>query len=453
MDKLNSDVSSSRDNRSGIDRRRFLKASAGAAAGVAGSLAAPHVNAQSGVTLRFLNNETTAASQAVLRNACNAYESKFGVKIVVDSTPISGAYAKTMAAINAGTPYDLATQGYIAHLLQYAMAGHLAPLTDLVKKYSWGKQGAWTYKGENWYYPYDYNLVTVFYRKDLYQEKGLKVPGTWAEFLENCRALTVTKDGNVERGGCVIPLASDSATNWSSFGNLFAEAPKFYDDKWNVVLDAPENADRTGRFLDLYADLYKTMPAGMNTVSYAELMSLFATGKVAHTVYSGRVVEALEARNPDLASKYGIFASPDSAGKQKALPFAFDGFVLFKTKQTEEGFKFLKWFIDEHYIDWLHSAWMNFQPVRLDIYEDPRWKNHPMIQKHWATMEQMKSFIDDGSKTLLSSVDTTGPSIDLRPCKIFDANIMPEMLQNRVLRNMSSSDCVKAAADRIRKIG
>ena len=35
------------------------------------------------------------------------------------------------------------------------------------------------------------------------------------------------------------------------------------------------------------------MPAGMNTVSYAELMSLFATGKVAHTVYSGRVVEAL----------------------------------------------------------------------------------------------------------------------------------------------------------------
>jgi multiple sugar transport system substrate-binding protein len=75
-----------------------------------------------------------------------------------------------------------------------------------------------------------------------------------------------------------------------------------------------------------------------------------------------------------------------------------------------------------------------------------------MIQKHWATMEQMKSFIDEGSKTVLNSVDMTGPSIDLRPCKLFDANIMPEMLQNRVLRNMSSSDCVKAAADRIRKI-
>jgi len=96
---------------------------------------------------------------------------------------------------------------------------------------------------------------------------------------------------------------------------------------------------------------------------------------------------------------------------------------------------------------------MNFQPARLDVYDDPRWKNHPMIKKHWATMEKMKSFIDEDSKTLLSAVDTIGPSITLRPCKVFDANIMPEMLQNRVLKNMSSADCVKTAADRIRKIG
>jgi hypothetical protein len=63
-----------------------------------------------------LNAETTAASQSALRDACNEYESKFGVKIVVDSTPISGGYAKSMAAINAGAPYDIATAGHCAHL-------------------------------------------------------------------------------------------------------------------------------------------------------------------------------------------------------------------------------------------------------------------------------------------------------------------------------------------------
>ena len=131
------------------------------------------MNAQAGVTLRFLNNETAADSQTVLRNACNEYESKFGVKVIVDSTPISGAYPKTMAAINAGSPYDISTQGYIAHILQYVQGGHLVPMTDLVKQQSWGQLGAWKYQGENWFYPYDYNLVTCYYRKDLYAEKGL----------------------------------------------------------------------------------------------------------------------------------------------------------------------------------------------------------------------------------------------------------------------------------------
>lgn len=68
-------------------------------------------------------------------------------------------------------------------------------------------------------------------------------------------------------------------------------------------------------------------------------------------------------------------------------------------------------------------------------------------------MMQMKSFIDPDSKVRLSSVDLIGPSIDLRPCKVFDSNVMPEMLQNKVLKNMSSADCVKAAANRIRKLG
>jgi len=431
----------------GFSRRDFLKASA---AVMGATVAAPAVHAQSGVTLRILNTETSAASQAALAKACAEYESKFGIKVVVDSAPISDAMQKGMAAINSGNPYDISVQGYIATILEYIQADAIIPLTDMVKKYEWGNNVAWQYKGENWYYPFDYNLVMNYYRKDLYAEKGLKIPETWDQFLENCRALTVSKGGNIDVGGCVIPLASDSATNWASFGNLFAEGPQFIDSEWNVVLDQGENADRTARFLDLYAELYKTMPPGMNTVSYAQLMSLFATGKVAHSLYSGRLVEALESTNPELADKYGIFPSPGSSGT-KALPFAFDGFVVFKSKQSEEAVKFLQWFVDEHYIDWLHSAWMNCQPARMDVYEDKRWKSHPMIQKHWETMMQMKSYVE-GDKVKIMSIDTIGPSIDILPCKVFNANVMPEMLQNKVLNNMSSAECVSLAAERIRAL-
>ena len=133
MDKVSLGVPSSKANVSAIDRRRFLKTTAGAAAGIAGSLSSPYVNAQSGVTLRILNAETTAASQSALRDACNEYESKFGVKIVVDSTPISSGYAKSMAAINAGAPYDIATAGQLLLSRRAAkvvpIAGSCGPFT------------------------------------------------------------------------------------------------------------------------------------------------------------------------------------------------------------------------------------------------------------------------------------------------------------------------------------
>ena len=46
----------------------------------------------------------------------------------------------------------------------------------------------------------------------------------------------------------------------------------------------------------------------------------------------------------------------------------------------------------------------------------------------------MKSFIDPDSKVRFFVGRLDGPSIDLRPCKVFDSNVMPEMLQNRFSR-------------------
>jgi multiple sugar transport system substrate-binding protein len=64
------------------------------------------------------------------------------------------------------------TSGFIGGILEYIHAGAIVPVTDLVKKYDWGKKAAWEYQGENWYYPFDYNLVVNYYRKDLCPERS-----------------------------------------------------------------------------------------------------------------------------------------------------------------------------------------------------------------------------------------------------------------------------------------
>lgn len=50
-------------------------------------------------------------------DVCNEYESKFGVKIVVDLMLISGGYVKLMVVINVGVFYDIVMVGYIVYIL------------------------------------------------------------------------------------------------------------------------------------------------------------------------------------------------------------------------------------------------------------------------------------------------------------------------------------------------
>lgn len=66
-------------------------------------------------------------------------------------------------------------------------------------------------QGRDLRYPYDYNLAWIYYRKDLYEKKGLSVPKTWAEMLKNSQALN--EDG---RSGSLFPIGSNGATNWLS---------------------------------------------------------------------------------------------------------------------------------------------------------------------------------------------------------------------------------------------
>ncbi len=430
-------------------RRKIVAASA--AVGAIGALGFPAVHAQSTVTLRILNNETSVDSNRALRVAAAEYERKYRTRIVVDSVPIDDTFPKIQASIKAGQPYDMATIGFIAHMVILANQGALVPMTELTKKHQWGPKILFPINNQVWWYPYDYNLACNYYRKDLYAEKGLKIPETWEQYLNNARALTVTKDGNIDRGGCVFPIASNGAANWTSFAFLWAEGVRIFDKNWGVILDSAENAERIGRYLDLYAELHKTMPPNLQGVSYAQLLGLFATDKTAHSAYSGRLVETIEARNPSLADKFGVFPYMDSKGSVKAVNNGYDGFVVLKSKQSEEAMKFMRWFIDNHYINFLHTAPIHFQPPRLDIYDDKRWWAHPMIEKHASTVRTMQSWLLD-KKLVINSVDADGPSPDLRPPKVFESYALPEMLQNKVQKGMSNAECVKAAADKIRQV-
>ena len=431
----------------GPSRRTVLTIGAGAAATAAFPMPAVHAQTKE---LRFLNGEPAVDSVRALRVAAAQYEKEKGIKVTIDTVPSGDAYTRTVAAIKGGRPYDISTIIFAAHVLTLANEGQLTPITDLVNKHKWGKRILFPVNGQQYWYMYDYNLCWLFYRKDLYEAQKLEVPKTWAALLENCRKTSSNEGGN-QRFGMATPIGSNDATSWMSIGYMWAEGVSIFDDNWTLTFASDANKKRTAAYLDYFADLYKTMPPGMTQAGFGQITGAFSSGQASHAPYAGRMIEILEQRAPQLADKYGMMPYPDSSGKGAAVNHGYDGWVVGKTPMSEEAVRFLEWFSDAHYINFLHSAPLHFQPPRLDIYEDPRWRAHPLIEKHAAAVKTMQGFLEDPNITI-RSIDTEGPKPDLRPAKIFESFIIPEMIQNKVLKNMASDACVEEAVAKMNRV-
>lgn len=426
----------------GLTRRSVLK---GAAAGTALGLSAPAVLGQGRKTIRFLNTETSIDSLRALKVAAAEYERETGVEVVIDSVPLGDAFTKITTALRSGSPYDIGTLGFIGHVLILAEEGHLVEMNDLTDQHEWGPNILFPINGKTYWYPFDYNLAWIYYRRDLYDENGLEEANTWDQFLNNAQTLTTDK-----RSGALFPIGSNGATNWLSTGFMWADGVEIFDDQWDVVFDQGANADSVKGYLDFFAELYKTMPPGSSQVSFGEMLSNFTSDQVAHSAYAGRMIETIERNAPDLADKIGIMPYMDSRGQGKAVNHGYDGWVVLDTDAKDESMNFMRWFTENQFINFLHTAPLHFQPPRMDIYDDPRWRAHPLIEKHAVIVERMKSFLTDDD-IRVASIDTMGPAPDLRTGKVFESFAIPEMIQNKVLKGLSSEECLAQAAETMRK--
>ncbi|TDP74502.1 ABC transporter substrate-binding protein [Roseateles toxinivorans] len=415
-------------------RRRRLTVAAGVAA--AGTLASPWVHAQQ-KTIRFLNCEPSRDSVRAMKVAAAEYERVSGVRVVVDTVPPDQVYDKLQASISAGTPYDISGLIFVAHVVLLAEAGKLVPLTKMVNKHKWGPRILFPVKGEQYWYPYDYNFAWMYYRKDLYAAKGLKVPTTWDQFADNAKALTA---GN--NFGVTIPIGSNGAGQWLAPGFMWADGVKLLDDKWGLSLDTPPMKKTFSGYLDFMKKLSPSMPPGMSQALFATVIGQYSGGQTAMAPYAGRLMEVLEDRAPELAGKTGFFMYPDSVGKNVAVNHGYDGWVVVKTPMQEEAMKFMDWFTENQYINFLHTAPLHFQPPRMDVYDDRRWRAHPLIEKHGELVDFMRSILTRND-VIIRSVDTEGPAPDVRPGKMFESYGVMEAIQSRLIKDMPADEATE----------
>ena len=430
-----------------LTRRQTIKGLGAAGLGLGlSSLGAPALKAQSGRPIRFLNSETGRDSLAFFERIAQEYQDLTGTEVIVDSVPLSESFTKITNGIRSGTPYDVATVGFIGQVLLLADEGHIVPVNELTDPHEWGNNILFPVDDQVFWYPFDYNLSVIYYRKDVYEENGLSVPTTWDAFVANSEA---SAEGR--RRGSLFPIGSNGATNWMSFAFMWAEGVRLFDDDWNVILDNGEMAPKAAAYLDMMVRLYETMPPGALQASYADVLSNMVAGTLTHGPYAGRVLEAAHRDNPDIAAQLDIMPYMDSAGEQTAVSHGYDGWIVLNTDNVGPTMEFMQWMTNDRLVDFLHTAPVHFQPARLDMYDNDRWRDNALIQQYDHVIEANRRFITDDS-VILTSIDTQGPHPDVRPGKVFESFVLPEMLQNKILRGLDSADAVAQAATRMREI-
>ncbi len=431
-----------------VQRRKFLKQTAAlGAVAVAGGVAAPFVRSAEAKKIRFLNVETIAGAKEILLKSAADYKTLTGVEVEIDTNSLDQTWVKLQASIRAGKPYELYMDGFIGHVALLAAQGAIVPLTHITNKYKWGRNILFPIGGEVYWYPYDYNFASLHYNKDQYAQNGFRPARTHADFLKINKAFTDGKG----KFGSIFPIESGASTNWETTGFFWAEDVRVFDDKWNVIIDREDMRPRVQRVLDFMAELAAYMPKDIAQASWATGSQGFVAGNNSHFSFVPIPIENAILQNTPLKGKIGLTTYPSSDGKNVGMCHGYDGISVTKSANTEEALKFLEWFADNGYVDFIVNRPLFFQPPRLDIYDNPKYKNSPIVKAAPDVVEFLHGLITKND-VIIRSIDTEGPVISEKAAKVFQSWAFSTMLQERILKKTPASRCVEIGAKIMRDV-
>ena len=221
------------------------------------------------------------------------YEEQSDNTIVLDVTPFGGMVEKTRNSLRAESgSYDILALNSSA-LAEFYAGGFLKPLAEIVPGttvpegvLTFGNTTHWNTEKRSFDpsavllgLPINGNVQVFYYRKDLYEAKGLTVPTTWEELEANTKAL---REG--ETYGFVTRGAKDSIL-YDFTAYLFSHGGGFFKDPANgdysVVLNSPEGLEAFETYIRLAKGSGIENPGA---IAQAELIQLLSTGRAAQAM-------------------------------------------------------------------------------------------------------------------------------------------------------------------------
>ncbi|MDR0708958.1 MAG: sugar ABC transporter substrate-binding protein, partial [Spirochaetaceae bacterium] len=292
------------------------------------------------------------------------FEKETGVKVIVESLQESQLTQKLTQefATNSST-VDVFMTRPLQETLLFNKNGWYAPLDS----YDFSDYPSNTVDiGRKDGKPYIVPLVTewqvLYYRKDLFQKAGIKVPTNFTELEAAAKALNtggVAGFGSRGAGAAAVTQLSSYVYNYGG---------KYLDN--NVaVFDKPEAVEAI-KYYGLLLGSYG--PQGVTSMSWEALMPVFQAGKLAMwtdaSVFYGQIVDPAKTQIP--AEDVGVARLPQ--GPKADSPFIVVSWAMGisgKSKNPDGAMKFLTWATSKELAAKGMAA--NITMARNSVWNDP----------------------------------------------------------------------------------
>ncbi len=256
----------------------------------------------SGVTVNIVTFTGPQIAEPLQRRAPD-FEKLTGAKINVITVPFSDLYNKLLTDFSTGTNsydamvYDPQWMG------DFASAGYLLDLSDMVKNdptIQWNdilpyfRDFSASYQGHVYDIPLDGDLQMVYYRKDILAKDGIQPPQTWDDYLAIAKKYqgATFPDGQKGYGSC-IAMKRGAQSYWM-FQSILAPYVQTKGTSQGAFFDTSNmqpliNNDAGLAALNVYQQLSKLGPPDQLNEDVGASRGLFTSGRCALSLDWGDV--------------------------------------------------------------------------------------------------------------------------------------------------------------------
>ncbi len=364
--------------KNGMSRRDFLKAAAMSGAGMALANGLPMAFAAAqdlSGTVNYWHHFTSESEFKGMERVIAMFKEKYpGVELVQENIPNADFMAKFTLAVQADTRPD--TTMIAADRLPDMLAmGGVVDLTERINNWELkeffpdNRMESVTVDGKIYGIPAFTFVDWMYYRKDWFDEAGIAVPTTFAEFRDAAIALTNPDEGRygfAMRGGAggqgfIIDMLE-------SFGSPIIDADG------NAAIDRDKAIEAMAFWSGLYTTDGVVQPSAPED-SYSQIMTSFKTGQTAMIWHhTGSLVEISAALEPGV--QFGTAVKPAGPVEHiSRVSYLYNG--LMKEDNADAAFAWISfWGENDPAIAFLEET--GYFPVTEAVVNDERITGNPI---------------------------------------------------------------------------